>query len=278
MCRPRLIIGVKIMINRFAAGVLLASLGFTASVASDGNVTNDVFFGNGNENGDFTIDQNNGIEVGLRGKLRFDGTTNKTGSTYTFDAGAFTPGTSQALWNVDYSVNMDFLGLTGDVVATHDIVMQWDLNPDSTATTFVSFNPLILGGSFGDNSTMGDGGIDGSPTDIDFGNKLVTFNIIQGSQNFGFFFNDGTTPTFDPTVAGGYDITLSVVSKDENLVFGQFGELLSPFERDRQSLATTSIRVSVQAIPEPATWLMMILGFALTAFASRRRQSLAVQA
>ena len=38
----------------------------------DANVTSDVIFGSGNVNGGFTVDQSNGVEIGLRGKLRYD--------------------------------------------------------------------------------------------------------------------------------------------------------------------------------------------------------------
>ncbi|MFT5232028.1 MAG: hypothetical protein ACI9UQ_000046 [Candidatus Krumholzibacteriia bacterium] len=38
----------------------------------DQNITPDVVFGSGNDNGAFTVGLQNGVELGLRGKLRFD--------------------------------------------------------------------------------------------------------------------------------------------------------------------------------------------------------------
>lgn len=66
----------------------------TAAPNYDVNVTSDVIFGSGNTNGGFTISRSNGIELGLRGKLRFDennqaqNTFNANGDgSYTFEAG-----------------------------------------------------------------------------------------------------------------------------------------------------------------------------------------------
>jgi hypothetical protein len=45
-----------------------------AAIEFDQFVTPDVIFGSGNLNGAFTTDRQNGIEIGLRGKLRHDAT------------------------------------------------------------------------------------------------------------------------------------------------------------------------------------------------------------
>ena len=43
-----------------------------AVMSFDANVTNNVIYGSGNTNGSFTLDRTNGIELGLRAKVRFD--------------------------------------------------------------------------------------------------------------------------------------------------------------------------------------------------------------
>jgi hypothetical protein len=55
-----------------AAALGVAGPAQAQSLLFDQDVTPDVIFGSGNANGAFTIDQSNGIELGLRGKLRFD--------------------------------------------------------------------------------------------------------------------------------------------------------------------------------------------------------------
>lgn len=58
------------------------------------NVTPDVIYGSGNANGSWTVDRSNGVELGLRGKLRHnaagapENTFNSNGNgTYSFAAG-----------------------------------------------------------------------------------------------------------------------------------------------------------------------------------------------
>jgi hypothetical protein len=109
-----------------AATLAVAPAG--AALLFDQNVTPDVIFGSGNANGGFTVDRRNGIELGLRGKLRFnasnlpENTFNSNGDgTYTFDAGLpptgfgfVAPGsTSTALWNFEWSINSDVTGQLG---------------------------------------------------------------------------------------------------------------------------------------------------------------------
>ena len=79
------------------------------------------FSARGTLNGGFTVDRRNDIELGLRGKLRFNdinlpqNTFNSNGDgTYTFAAGlpptgfGFASGsTSTALWNFEWSINSD---------------------------------------------------------------------------------------------------------------------------------------------------------------------------
>ena len=60
---------------------------------------------------------------------------------------------------------------------------------------------------------------------------------------------------FDPNVAGRYQITLSG----------------TPSLGQPQSLSVVAQLVGVNAVPEPATWAMMIGGFGMLGAAARRR-------
>src|SRR3546814_4080660 len=99
--------------------LLLAMAGFAnTTVWFDQNVTKEVIFGSGNANGSFTVDRQNGIELGLRAKLRFDETNqpqntfNSNGDgTYSFPAGTpptgfgFDPNSpTTPVWNFEWSI------------------------------------------------------------------------------------------------------------------------------------------------------------------------------
>lgn len=94
-----------------AAGALSLSLGTgnqaAAALLYDQNVTPTVIFGSGNLNGSFTRDRRNGVELGLRAKLRHnaagrpENTFNSNGDgTYSFAAGVAPTKTSPtAVWS-----------------------------------------------------------------------------------------------------------------------------------------------------------------------------------
>lgn len=101
--------------------LLVCTSGHAMGLQFDQLVTPDVIFGDGNANGAFTVDRSNGVELGLRGKLRHDGSGlpqnvfNSNGDgTYSFDAGV-APGQSfpTAVWSFEWSVNTDFDGTSG---------------------------------------------------------------------------------------------------------------------------------------------------------------------
>lgn len=250
------------------AGALAAILtaGFAApasAVIFDQNVTNNAIFGSGNTNGSYTVDRANGIELGLRGKLRFnaanapENTFNSNGDgTYSFDAGlpplgfGFAPGsTSTAVWNFEWSINTDFDGSSGlnldDLVYTLDI----DFDP-GIGVNFQSFdliNVAFADHSIGDNSTA-----QGAGTEAANGAAYVALiasnNLAQNSWNMEFFDN-GAFP-FDGRVNGIYDIRLSA---------GLAGAA---------PLASTDIQILV-GVPEPGT--VFLMGAALLGLRASRK-------
>ena len=99
------------MRNRYWAVMAVVALVFgvagpAGALSYDADVTNNVIFGTGNGNGAWTIDQANGIELGLRAKIPFTGTYNSNGDgTYSYALGT--------TWNFEWSINSDY----GDIVA-----------------------------------------------------------------------------------------------------------------------------------------------------------------
>jgi hypothetical protein len=263
--------------HRYRYHAAAATVALAASLAASGahaaDVTPDVIFGSGNANGDFTIDQSNGIELGLRGKLRFnesnqpENTFNYDGvDTYTFRAGTPPTGFSFALnspttpvWNFEWSVNSDFAGTGG--LNLGDLVYELRLDGDPGAGTLFTdvFDPINLAfadHAIGDNTT-GNGGGTVAPNAAGYAGLIANNNVAQNSWSYEFF-NDGPGALaqltgFDPSVPGSYRIELEA------------------FDRTGASLAETAINVTT--IPVPGT--VVLFGAALAALGaglgSRRR-------
>lgn len=240
------------------AAAIALSAPVAASGASAADVTPDVIFGSGNANGSFTIDQSSGIELGLRGKLRFndsnspENTFNYDGvDTYTFDAGlpptgfGFDPNSpTTPRWSFEWSINTDFDGVGG--LNLDDLTYALSLDGDPGAGTlytdvFDPINQTYADHGIGDNST-GNGGGAVAADATEYSSLIAGNNVAQNSWNYEFF-NEGTDAItlsqlagFDPTVAGLYTIKLEA------------------FDSSSTPLASTSI--NIQAIPLPSTALL----------------------
>ena len=122
-----------------------------AAIEFDQFVTPDVIFGSGNLNGAFTTDRQNGIEIGLRGKLRHDATGqpqnifNSNGDgTYSFNnIVAPTQASPTAEWSFEWSVNTDQLGTTGLFLDhfTYELGVDTDAGPGTSFITFDNISP-----------------------------------------------------------------------------------------------------------------------------------------
>ena len=267
------------MLYRFTAGIIgllgiLAAGPAGAVVLFDQNVTNDVIFGDGNDNGGFTVDRANGMELGLRAKLRFDDTNqpqntfNSNGDgSYSFAAGApvgggfgFAPGSSStAVWNFEWSINSNFDG-NGANLDQFVYSIQIDFDPANPGSNFQSFDPI--NGPFtvppfpdheiGDNST-GNGDGEKASDAAEYADLIANNNLAQNSWNMEFF-DEAVNFPFDAGVPGVYTIALSA------------------FDLNQQLLSSVSIDVIVTRVPEPATLSLFLLGLTGLLVIARRRR------
>lgn len=254
------------------AGLLLGSMlsaSASADLIFDQNVTNNVIFGSGNLNGSFTIDQTNGIELGLRGKLRHnaagapENTFNSNGDgTYSFDAGvAPTQSPSTAVWSFEWSINSNFDD-NGGFLDAYTYVLGIDTDP-SAAAAFFAFDPIngfnagtsmvSWDHAIGTNATGNGGGAKIANVDAnaaDYAALISANNLAQNSWKPSWFI-----PGFDPTVDGTYDF------------------FLTAFNADGSQAARTSMQIIVGAgatdVPEPGTVALLLTG--LLGLAARKK-------
>lgn len=266
----RTLFGLTVLLSLAVAG------NAQAVVLFDQNVTNDVIFGSGNTNGGFTVDRANGIELGLRAKLRFDDTNqpqnvfNSNGNgSYSFAAGApqgggfsFAPGSpSTATWNFEWSINSNFDGSGGNL-DQFLYTIQIDFDPADPGSNFQSFDPIngavapaFPDHAIGDNSTGNGGGTEASDA-ADYADLIANNNLAQNSWNMEFF-DEALNFPFDANVPGVYSFVLSA------------------FNLNQELLSSVSIDVVVTAVPEPTTAILLLSGLLSLLAVTRRRRATA---
>jgi hypothetical protein len=132
--------------------------------AADQDVTPRIIFGLGNDNGAFTVGMANGIELGIRGKVRYnpvaaDGTlcgplskynSNGDGS-YSFPAGNCGSNT-YPVWSFDWSINSDVgceaTQTTCSPLSAYDYELKLDSDSSYRTNFAVSFDPINPTASF----------------------------------------------------------------------------------------------------------------------------------
>jgi len=198
----------------------------TIKILVDGYVTPEVINGSGNSNGSYTLARTNGVELGLRGKLRFPVPANVYNSnfdgTYTFLAGVFN-GVENPQWNFEWSINSDYKGTSGRKLDSYTYLLEMDFDPgagtDFLAWDHVSY-PLALiphvppsaqpGGfydhSMGDNTFANGTGVE-AISQAQYDSQLATYNVAQNSWRYTFY--DGPGYLFDATKIGRYDLRLT---------------------------------------------------------------------
>jgi hypothetical protein len=228
------------------AATLSVSLPTQAALSFDQNVTANAIFGTGNGNGSFTVIQQNGVELGLRAKVRYAGDYNSLGNgTYTHQLGIVNGG---ATWNFEWSINSDYLGTSG--VDLNDLTYLLRIDSDPTAgTSFTSFDPIngvnpnppgtlvYWDHSIGDNTTGQSLGVEAPNNDTAAYAALISNNnLAQNSWRANWFGIDPDafgTYTFQleafngVTSLGMTEMTVNVVPEPSTCVAGAL--LLLPF-------------------------------------------------
>ncbi len=225
----------------FSLAALLIPISAQATpLLFDQNVAPDVIFGSGNANGSFTVDRDNGVELGLRAKIPFVGTINSNGdATYSYNTGE--------TWNFDWTINTNYDGSNpGLKLDDLSFYLSLDIDP-SAAISFFTFDPVTPTGSvpyydhsIGDNTT-GNGQGTEATNSAEYTALLANNNVLQQSWRYQFFTG---IPGFsyDPTLAGAYSIYLTALDSNAALI------------------ARTQIQVLVTPVPEPSTYLVLCLG------------------
>ena len=216
---------MKVMLN----GVEVAKTTITIIIfdPNDHLVSPDVIFGSGNLNGNFTIEKNNTLEVGLRAKIPFTGLTNYDGDhTYSYSLLETdfdnNPGTANR-WNFEFSVNTDYLDPASAGLNISDFTYEMGLDADPTiGTNYLVADPITPIGtnagtqspdhSFGNNTTANGAGTEPLFPINFFYIPLYEgdINVVQTSSSLSFLSAIPPLDSYDPSIPGTYDIYLLV--------------------------------------------------------------------
>lgn len=189
-----------------------------AAIEYDQNVTNETIWGSGNVNGSFTTDRANGVELGLRAKLRHnatgqpENTFNSNGDgTYSFAPGvAPTQSSPTAVWSFEWSINSNYDATTTRNL--NDLTYQLSMT-STTGASIVAFDPIngvnpavnvvAWDHSIGTNATGNGAGTEANSA-ATYAALIDGNNLAQNSWKPHWY-----AINFDPTDTGTYTFVLS---------------------------------------------------------------------
>jgi hypothetical protein len=246
----------KTFAGLFAVVILLWSAPATrAAVQFSQQLTSNVIYGTGNQDGGFTTDRNvaQGVELGLRAHQRLPTTSDNAagikdqgnGDYGSFVAAGWGAGNNRASWNFDWSINTNYSGTTGAVISSLTYLIEIDYDP-GYGTSFLSFDPMVAvpgsafpDHSFGNNSTPNNGSAAEATSAANFTTLKNSNNVAQNSWQLNFFEFPVSPFLHDPTANGVYDVRLSA------------------FDGGGLQVAQTGVQVIVgTGAPEPTAFLM----------------------
>ena len=219
--------GGSVYVNQLECSAYRAGMTTTFGSPSpyDQDITPDVIFGSGNANGSWTVDRQNGLELGLRAKVRFPVPMNVFNSngdgTYTFVTGAGGSGSPTPLWSFEWAANTDYDNSSGMTIddLTYELGMDFDPAYDTNYLIFDNISPGSIipwtppsppvpfwDHAIGDNSTPNGGGTSAgdAPTYLSL---IANNNVVQNSWRMDFF-DEVPFDIFDPDVPGRYEFYL----------------------------------------------------------------------
>jgi len=158
----------------------------------------------------------------------------------------------------------------------HSIRYQFRF-PDTT-TAVTTLNAVVGAGvEFNDAANFYTVDLSGSSfvvTDLyGGGNSQTAFNGIVLSD----ITNNLASITGVTFASGGFAGERPVLSFDANNIFLNFANITQTTLPGTQYRYNVTFAAATGAVPEPATWAMMLMGFGAVGFAMRRRQSVATR-
>jgi hypothetical protein len=248
------------MVAAVAAMVLGGASAVRAATTYDADVTvpPGVFFGSGNPNGGYTVESDNGIEIGLRAKYRFNANVIDSASnvynvvpgpqTLATTGGGHAADANRAAWNYEFSVNLNPTNSAGGYLTLDQVTAMLTVTDVNTGTT----NTVDALRYFTDDAGYGPAGVHGGNAGWQSGDwaaqnsENATFTGITGFPLAGI-----GGYTFDMNAPHTYLFTLEV-------------------KNGSSVLASDTIQVNVVPLPASAWGGMALLGM-MGGFAGLKR-------
>ena len=251
--------------SRLALASLVAVVGFAAAPAHAALTTFANFTG---------LNSNSGIRFQNSAANNVDGTS---GSLYTIDAMSMTPGSRL----VSFSFLQPAIAASVSNVTASFTLLANTASPAQSFGGFTLQSNLVGGFSFRSTSAItvgssvyaaGSNLLSGTFNDVSIaGQTNASSAAYNGSTTGGstiLFTSDFVT--FAPQ--SDYDFSISLTSLSP-LLFASPGRALRSFQAYSTGSFSSEPAPSVNAIPEPSVWGMLIVGFGLVGVQSRRRRA-----